>query len=202
MLATRSKVGNSHIVLWEAEIRVGYFGTITTTSKPRSSQCWPWDKDRSNWRLPMSFDYLRGVGWCLQIHPFCLSLIFDICPNGESVNRGWAYQASIWDSAMGPSHSRTPRFGIQAVLSASLSSLDLSTISAIENRPFEGFLFECAERKRGWDNLGQRGQSWQLKADWGSSWIYTGHHLQRPNALFNSLAPCNESAPPWYGAED
>ena len=100
-----------------------------------------------------------------KINSFCLSLIFDICPNGESVNRGWAYQASIWDSTTGRSHSRAPTFGIRGVLSASLSSLDLSTISAIENRPFEGFLFECAERKRGWDNLGRWGQSWQLKAD-------------------------------------
>ena len=106
---------------------------------------------------------------------FCLSLIFDICPNGESVNRGWAYQASIWDSTMGRRHSQAPTFGIRGVLSASLSSLDLSTISAIENRPFEGFLFQCAERKRGWDNLGRWGQSWQLKAGSGSSWIYTGH---------------------------
>ena len=36
-----------------------------------------------------------------KINSFCLSLIFDICPNGESVNRGWAYQASIWDSTTG-----------------------------------------------------------------------------------------------------
>ena len=59
MLGTGSKVGNSHT---EAEIRVGDFGTITTTSKPRSSQYLPWDKDRSSSQLQMSFDYLRGVG--------------------------------------------------------------------------------------------------------------------------------------------
>ena len=57
MLGTGSKVGNSH-----TEARVGDFGTITSTSKPRSSQFWPWDRDRSNSQLLMSFDYLRGVG--------------------------------------------------------------------------------------------------------------------------------------------
>ena len=57
MLGTGSKVGNSH-----TEARVGDFGTITSTSKPRSSQFWPWDRDRSNSQLQMSFDYLRGVG--------------------------------------------------------------------------------------------------------------------------------------------
>ena len=35
------------------------------------------------------------LGNAFKIYSFCLSLIFDICPNGESVNRGWAHQASI-----------------------------------------------------------------------------------------------------------
>ena len=51
--------------------------------------------------LPAYFFTNVELGNASKINSFCLSLIFDICPNGESVNRGWAYQASIWDSTTG-----------------------------------------------------------------------------------------------------
>ena len=85
-----------------------------------------------------------------------------------------------------------PTFGIRGVLSASLSSLDLSTISAIENRPFEGFLFRCAERKREWDNLGRWGQSWQsskpTEAVHGFIQVTTSERAAHLN-LFSTLWP-------------
>ena len=61
-----------------------------------------------------------------------------------------------------------------------------------ENRPFEGFLFQCAERKRGWDNLGRWGQSWQsskpTEAVHGFIQVTTSERAGHLN-LFSTLWP-------------